>query len=159
MFILPNSNLGGVGSSRCSYKSSALIVYLLLGGILVLVMVCMRSIPSLMNAFKDRKCCRSHQDSFKFTAFICLCEIGFYVVAVGNVAFLLLGSVWIFQGGRPTFCSSKVTDNCCSFYVYVSSGFFNLFQYLLYAVTLAYTCSVFCCIRVADKGSRRRNYP
>ena len=147
---------GGVGFSRCSYKSSSLIVYLLLGGSLVSVMVCMRSIPSLMTGFKNRNYCQS-KDSFKFTACICLCEIGFYVVAVGNVVVLVLGSIWIFQGDTPASCSSRATDNCCASYVYISSSFFNVFQYLLYLITVVYFCSVFCCIRVADKGSSKRN--
>ena len=140
---------GGIGFSDCPYQSNAIILYLLLGGSMVAIFSCMRSIPSLMTCFRNRDYL-STLDSGNFTACICLFELIFYVVTAGNLAVLILGTIWIFNKDTP-FCSLTITTDCCHRYVYVASAFFNVFQYVMYTITFLYSCLVLGCIRNMDK--------
>jgi len=106
-------------------------------------MLVFRSSASIMTCCKNRNLFKS-EDSLKLTSLICSFEVLFYVIAAGTVVLMILGSIWIFASDTPI-CSKTVVENCCSSYVYLSSAVFNVFQYILFVVTVVYTCNVLFC--------------
>ena len=137
---------GSAGFSHCTPNSRVIPLYLTLNGILVTCLMFFRSLASIMTCCKNRNFFKS-EDSLKFTSLICSFEVLFYVIAIGTLVFTILGSIWIFASDMHI-CSDTVVENCCSSYVYVSSAFFNSFQYFLFVVSLVYTCNVmFCSIK------------
>jgi len=146
---------GIVGFEECPGNSNAIIVYLLLGGSLVGVFIVVRSLPSLMTCFRNRNYLNTGESN-TFTSCICVLEIAFYVLAVVNFIILILGTVWIFQDTSLPSCSSERAVDCCTSYVYVVSAFFNVFQYIMYAISAIYVCLVATCIRKMDKVYGRR---
>lgn len=145
---------GIVGFSDCPHGSNAIIVYLLLGGSILTVLIVMRTVPSLMTCFRNRNYLNSAESS-TFTGCICMFEITFYVLAAANLVVLILGTVWIFQDTDVSQCNPRDED-CCETYVYVTSAFFNVFQYAMYAFTSLYICCVAACIRNMDSVYARR---
>lgn len=154
---ITSTSTGIIGINDCPHKSNIIIVYLLLSGSLVFLFILMRSLPSLMTCFRNRNYLNS-KNSGTFTACICVFEIVFYILATANLVILVLGTVWIFQDTDIPVCSSTTPDfrDCCSKPVYAASAFFNIFQYIMYAITSFYVCLVACCVRNMDKvyGSR-----
>lgn len=149
------TGIAGAVRDDCPHDSSALVIYLLVGGVLVSLFVLSRSIPSLMTCFRNRNYLDTRQSS-TFTGCICCLEVIFYLVGVANLVVLVLGTVWIFQDTDVPKCTEMVTTDCCKAYVYVTSAFFNIFQYVMYSITFLYVCLVACCVRNMDRvyGSR-----
>ena len=147
---------GIAGFDRCPHNSNSIIIYLLLGGGLVTSLVVTRTLPSVMTCCRNRNYFKTGA-SKNFTGCICVCEFVFYLIAVANFVVLVIGSIWIFQDTSisSSSCDSDSTD-CCVAYVYSVSAFLNIFQYLLYSMTLLYIGLVVCCVRNMDKvyGSR-----
>lgn len=124
------------------------------------IFVFMRALPSLMTCFRNRNYLNSGKSS-SFTACICLFEVIFYVVATANLVILILGTVWIFQNTSIPECSESeataaTANECCERYVYAASAFFNVFQYIMYAITAVYVCIVAGCVRNMDTVYNRR---
>lgn len=149
------SGIYGAVRSDCPHSSNALLVYLLVGGSLVTLMVLGRAIPSLLTCFRNRNYFNTRH-STPFTGCICCMEVVFYILATANLVVLILGTVWIFQDTSVPDCTDMMPVNCCKTYVFVTSAFFNIFQYILYAITFLYVCLVACCVRNMDRvyGSR-----
>ena len=122
---------------------------------MVSLLVLSRTTPSLMTCFRNRNYLDAKQ-SGTFTGCICCLEVVFYLLAIANLVVLILGTVWIFQDTDVPSCTEEVTTDCCKSTIYVTSAFFNIFQYVLYSISLLYTCLVACCVRNMDKvyGSR-----
>ena len=85
-------------------------------------------------------------------------EVIFYIVLIANLVVLCLGTYWIFET-RPPECSTSdsvatvgptVADDCCDKGIYIASAFYNVFQYVLYGLTVIYMCLTVCCIRNMD---------
>ena len=71
-----------------------------------------------------------------------------------NVISLVLGTYTTFAEAKPPNCTGApggTAPNCCDPFVFVSSGIFTVFQYVLYVVTGVFVCLVMCCIRSMDK--------
>ena len=148
-------SLGIIGLSDCPYHSNSIIIYLILSGCVVAIFITVRTIPSVMTCCRNRNYCNT-RESGSFTACICLFEVLFYIVATINSIVLVLGSIITFRGTNPTKCSETVETDCCHTYVFVSSAFFNVFQYIMYTITVLYVCLVVCCVRKMDKVYGRR---
>lgn len=146
--------VGIVGAVRedCPHT---LLVYLLLGGSLVSLLVVARSLPSLMTCFRNRNYLNTRQ-SHTFTGCICCFEVLFYLLVIANLVVLVLGTIWIFPDTSVPTCTATVAVDCCKTYLYATSAFFNIFQYIICSITLLYVCLVACCVRNMDKvyGSR-----
>lgn len=149
------AGISGAVHGDCPHNSNALLVYLLVGGSLVTFFILARSVPSLMTCFRNRNYLNI-RESIPFTSCICFLEVVFYLLAAANLIVLILGTIWIFQDTDVPDCTAIVTVNCCKTYVFVTSAFFNIFQYVMYAITFLYVCLVACCVRNMDRvyGSR-----
>ena len=69
-------------------------------------------------------------------------ELIFYTLLLLSVVMIFLGTYWIF---------SSDGDNDCSGYVYVCSAFFNIVQYVLYALSAIYVLVTVVCVRGIHK--------
>lgn len=154
-FSFVDAGIIGALNDDCPHSSNALVVYLLVGGSLVSLFVLARSLPSLMTCFRNRNYLDTRQ-SQTFTGCICCWEVVFYVLAAANLIILILGTVWIFQDTNIPSCTETLTTDCCKTYVYVTSAFFNIFQYIMYSITFLYVCLVACCVRNMDRVYGRR---
>lgn len=151
--MLPHHHHSGiVGFNDCPYDSRIIITYLLLHTSVVIALFVMRSVPSLMTCFRNRNYLNS-AESGTFTGCICLFEVIFYLLATANFVVLVLGTVWIFKQTDVPTCSEESDEECCETYVYVTSAFFNIFQYVMYTFTSLYVCFVAVCIRNMDKNT------
>lgn len=103
--------------------------------------------------------------------FICIFEVFFYIIVIVNIAILITGTVWIFER-KPLDCLMEETLNtsaaisttstpgmddivdilmeCCDKAVYNASAFFNIFQYILHAFSIAYVLVSGVCIKLMD---------
>lgn len=136
---------GIAGADECSFRSSTIIIYLLLGGSLMASLVLFRITPSTLTCCKNRNICQT-KNSPRCVGCICVIELLFYTLLVLSLVVLFLGSYWIFRE-KPLTCSSGVPENCCSSYVYVCSAIFNILQYVLYALAALYTLVTVACVR------------
>ena len=146
---------GIVGYDSCPYDSKVIVIYLLLGGCLSAMLVVTRLVPSLMTCGRNRNYFKTRQ-SLRCLGCICTLEVLFYMFLFANLAVLIVGTVEIFQDNDIPGCTSTVTTDCCKTTVYITSAFLNIFQYLLYGITVLYGSLVVCCVKNMDKVYNRR---
>ncbi len=139
---------GVIGIGECPFRADTIIVYLIGGGILFVLMVILRIVPSLLSCMRARNWFMS-RDSTCSAKGICFIEALFYLFLLINLIVLFLGTYTIFTEGEPPTCSDfpSLAPNCCDVFVYVSSATFTVSQYILYVFTSLYLCLVLCCIR------------
>ena len=143
---------GVVGIGDCPFRSNTIVTYLIGGGIVLAILIAIRTLPSVMTCIRNRDYC-STRNSNTCAGCICSIETLFYIVLVVNIIALVLGTYTTFAEAKPPSCteSPASVSNCCDPFVFVSSGILTAFQYVLYVVTALFVCLVLCCIRSMDK--------
>ena len=139
---------GIIGIGECPFRGDTIIVYLIGGGIVLAVLVVVRVIPSFLTCMRLRNYLMSRTSNTSARV-ICTFEGVFYFVLVINFIFLILGTYTTFAEAKPPSCtgSPESLPNCCDPFVFVTSGIFTVFQYVLYVVTAVFVCLVICCLR------------
>ena len=141
-------SLGTAGYFLCPSNSSAIPVYLIMGGVVLVGVLLTRCAASCMTCCcKNRNCCKC-RDSLKCTAVIGFFEACFFLLTLASLGIVVYGTYSIFVRSTPI-CSDLTIEDCCSRNVYGLSAFFNVLQYLLYVITFVYTCAVVFCTCVA----------
>lgn len=119
------------------------------------MLVVTRLLPSLMTCGRNRNYLNTGK-SVSCLGCICTLEVVFYMLLLANLAVLIVGSVEIFQDSDIPNCTSTVTTDCCKTTVRVTGASLNIFQYLLYGITVLFSFLVVCCVKSMDKVYNRR---
>ena len=129
------------------------MVYLIGGGIVLATLVVVRVIPSFLICMRLRNYLMSRTSNTSARV-LCTLEGVFYFVLLINFIFLILGTYTTFVEAKPPSCTGTpgAAPHCCDPFVFVSSGIFTVFQYVLYVVTGVFVCLVVCCLRSRSKG-------
>lgn len=138
-----------MGIGDCPFRGNSLVIYLIGGGVLLALLVSIRTVPSVMTCIKNRNYL-STGNSNTWGGCICALEAFFYIFLVLNVIALILGTYTTFAERKPDGCSIP-SNNCCETFVYLASATFTVFQFVLYAFSGLFVCLVMSCIRSMGK--------
>ena len=141
---------GIAGIDECPHRSNTIIIYLLIGGFLMVGLIFFRIIPSIATCCKNKNACHA-KNSIGCASCICVFELIFYALLLLSLVMVFLGTYWIFRDSKPDACSGSNNEDCCSGYVYVCSAIFNILQYVLCALSALYALITVVCVRGMHK--------
>ncbi len=147
-FLHHNYSIGISGYDDCPFSSDRIVIYLIAGGLVLGAVVILRIVPSLTTICKNRNYFRT-RESAKCAGCICACETFFFLLFIGNLIALVLGTFAVFEEKPDDDCpeSDPDCDDFCSSGVYILSSVYVVLQYVLYAFSAMYLFLVLCCNR------------
>ena len=134
---IPSYIIGIFSYSKCT--SSEITLYLIGGGILYAVLLMFRAVSSSLTCCRNRGCLKMSQGSSHSASCICVMELIFLVLLLGNLIVLALGTYYVMRDIK----NGGVNE--CKGSIYGATVFFILLQYLLYLLSALFSCLTYGC--------------
>ena len=144
-------SIGITGIDDCPFRDHTIVGYLIAGGVVLGIIVCSRTLPSVMTCCKNKNYFGT-KNSSQCAGSILACECIFCVLFILNIILLLVGTYWVFEERPSSSCDDddddcEDSDNFCKTRIYAASVIYVILQYVLHVFSAFFLCLVATCHR------------